>query len=304
MGQVSTQIIVATITGITGLFAPVVKEAFEARQRHRAVLQDLELLATLPLNSPQRGALQEWIDAQVRRYIQTESEHKRSWFEVVVGLLFLIPGGLLAWTIKHIGGWAWTLTPFAGFLLLFGLVGLVQGLQKKQRDQKGHAIKEEDKLKHTRVGLPEDKYLQRIGEIAYAASYIEWTLLGDIPRLQDRLPDDFCLEKLESKTTGSIAKAAQEAAKQCQDGEVRAYLEVMGKALSTMAEIRNDVLHARPATYDTTSGTQRLFRAKVDTTRKPTGERIWIDEKWLDEQVDRINQALDDIEAVRPPFKK
>lgn len=129
--------------------------------------------------------------------------------------------------------------------------------------------KEEDKLKHTRVGLPEDKYLQRIGEIAYAASYIEWTLLGDIPRLQDRLPDDFCLEKLESKTTGSIAKAAQEAAKQCQDGEVRAYLEVMGKALSTMAEIRNDVLHARPATYDTTSGTQRLFRAKVDTTRKP-----------------------------------
>ena len=53
MGQVSTQIIVATITGITGLFAPVVKEAFEARQRHRAVLQDLELLATLPLNSPQ-----------------------------------------------------------------------------------------------------------------------------------------------------------------------------------------------------------------------------------------------------------
>lgn len=294
MGQVSTQIIVATITGITGLFAPVVKEAFDARQRHRAVLQDLELLATLPLNSPQRGALQEWIDAQVRRYIQIESEHKRSWFEVVVGLLFLVPGGWLAWT----------LTPFAGFLLLFGLVGLVQGLQKKQRDQKGHAIKEEDKLKHTRVGLPEDKYLQRIGEIAYAASYIEWTLLGDIPRLQDRLPDDFCLEKLESKTTGSIAKAAQEAAKQCQDGEVRAYLEVMGKALSTMAEIRNDVLHARPATYDTTSGTQRLFRAKVDTTRKPTGERIWIDEKWLDEQVDRINQALDDIEAVRPPFKK
>ena len=71
-----------------------------------------------------------------------------------------------------------------------------------------------------------------------------------------------------------------------------------------MAEIRNDVLHARPATYDTTSGTQRLFRAKVDTTRKPTGERIWIDEKWLDEQVDLINQALDDIEAVRPPFKK
>lgn len=37
----------------------------------------------------------------------------------------------------------------------------------------------------SRVALPEDTYLARIGEVAYAVSSMEWTLLGDLHRLAD-----------------------------------------------------------------------------------------------------------------------
>lgn len=159
-------------------------------------------------------------------------------------------------------------------------------------------------MKHTRIALPEVEYLQRIGEIAYTASYIEWTLLGDIPRLKDRLPDSFCLDTLEPKTTGGIAKQAEAAASQCRDNAVRSYLEVMGRALSAIAGIRNDVLHARPATDDTKGrNQQRLYRVKVDPKLKLTKDRFWINDDWLDTQVDTINEILDQINAVRPPFE-
>ena len=157
--------------------------------------------------------------------------------------------------------------------------------------------------KRTRVALSEPAYLQRISEIAYVASSIEWTILGDINRLKDRLPENFCLDKLESQTTGSIAKEVREAAKQCQDREVRTYLEAMGEAFSLMASIRNNVLHTRPATRHSEGvEQQRLSRAEVGLERKLTGKRFWIDDAWFDDQVDQINHALDNINAVRPRF--
>ncbi|MDP9890570.1 hypothetical protein [Pseudarthrobacter enclensis] len=45
-------------------------------------------------------------------------------------------------------------------------------------------------MERSLVALPEQTYLARIGEVAYTVSSIEWTILGDLHRLADRLPDD------------------------------------------------------------------------------------------------------------------
>lgn len=60
-------------------------------------------------------------------------------------------------------------------------------------------------MKHTSVALPESEYLQRVGEVAYATAYLEWTLLGNLNCLSDRLPDKFSLDVLEQKTMGRIS---------------------------------------------------------------------------------------------------
>lgn len=64
----------------------------------------------------------------------------------------------------------------------------------------------------SRVALPEDAYLARIGEVAYTVSYMEWTLLGDLHRLEDQLPESLTLASLEPLTTGQIAARVRSAA--------------------------------------------------------------------------------------------
>lgn len=128
---------------------------------------------------------------------------------------------------------------------------------------------------------------------------VEWTLLGDINRLKSRLPDGFCLERLEPLTTGGIAHEAKNAAEKCDDAEVRNYLAAAARALETISKVRNDVLHARPAT--TEDGKQRLNRAVIEKG-KPASERFWIDDQWLDSQISLINEHIDLVEGNRLPF--
>ena len=150
-------------------------------------------------------------------------------------------------------------------------------------------------MKHTSVALPESEYLQRVGEVAYAASYLEWTLLGDLNRLSDRLPDDFSLDALEQKTMGRISSMTKQAAEQCGDPEIRCYLETTARALDVVKNVRNDVLHAHPATMSP-DGKQRLYRLGAN------GRRFWIDDEWLDRKMEEVDQAIKDVNAVRPPL--
>jgi len=151
-------------------------------------------------------------------------------------------------------------------------------------------------MKHASVALPESEYLQRVGEVAYAASYLEWTLLGDLNRLSDRLPDDFSLDALEPKTMGGgISGMTKQAAEQCGDPEIRCYLETTARALDVVKIVRNDVLHAHPATMSP-DGTQRLYRIGNN------GQRFWIDDEWLDRKMEEVDQAIKDVNAARPPF--
>ena len=156
-------------------------------------------------------------------------------------------------------------------------------------------------MSNLRVSLPDSEYLQQIGEIAYTTSSLEWTLLGDIFRLKEYLSSNFSLENLEGLTTGQIARKAMEEAEKIDEDQIALYLSTVGKALKEAAEIRNDTLHSRPATD--TEGKQRLQRSEIGSDHKPTDERFWIDDNWLEQKKGVLNKAFDAVNQVRPSFK-
>lgn len=151
----------------------------------------------------------------------------------------------------------------------------------------------------SRVALPEQEYLARIGEVAYTVSSMEWTILGDLRRLSDRLPDDLVLSRLEPKMTSGIAGEVKKAAKACDDEPIKDYLTAVYRALFKAAEIRSDVLHARPATHPDEG--QRLNRSET-RDRKTTGKRFWIDDEWFDSAITILNEQLSAVSRVRPPL--
>lgn len=154
-------------------------------------------------------------------------------------------------------------------------------------------------MERSRVALPEDDYLARIGEVAYTVSSLEWTILGDLHRLADQLPEGLTLEKLEPLMTSGIAGAVREAAKAADQGPIKDYLTEVYKALYVASEIRNDVLHARPATHRYQG--QRLNRSETRNGRT-TGQRFWIDDEWFDSVISRLNEKLSAIGRVRLAF--
>lgn len=160
-------------------------------------------------------------------------------------------------------------------------------------------VEQSKRRTRTRVALPDDDYLIRIGEVAYSVSSLEWTLLGDLHRLSVRLPKGFTLKELEPLTTGTIAARTRRAAEDTEDSEIKAYLAAAADALTTVSTLRNNMLHARPATRPVQD--QRLNRAEV-LKRQTTGKRFWIDDEWFDRAIMALNAELDAVNAVRPPF--
>jgi hypothetical protein len=152
-------------------------------------------------------------------------------------------------------------------------------------------------VERSRAALPEQQYLARIGELAYAVSSLEWTILGDLHRLADRLPEDLTLDRLEPLMTSGIAGAVKKAAKAADDGPIMDYLTQVYRALYAAAEIRSDVLHARPATHPHQG--QRLSRSETRNGRT-TGKRFWIDDEWFDSAISRLNENLSAVSRVRP----
>ena len=149
------------------------------------------------------------------------------------------------------------------------------------------------------VALPDQRYLARIGEVAYTVSSMEWTILGDLQRLADRLPEGLLLNRLEPMMTASIASAVKDASQGASDTEIKEYLTEVYRALFTAAEIRNNVLHARPATHPEQN--QRLSRAET-RDKQTTGRRFWIDDEWFNASITRLNEKLSAVESVRPPL--
>lgn len=154
-------------------------------------------------------------------------------------------------------------------------------------------------MERSRVALPEQQYLARIGEVAYTVSSMEWTILGDLHHLADRLPDDLVLDKLEPMMTSGIASAVKNAAKATIDRPIKDYLTEVYRALYVAAEIRSDVLHARPATHPDQG--QRLNRAETRNSQT-TGNRFWIDDEWFDAAILKLNERISAVGRARPPL--
>lgn len=150
-----------------------------------------------------------------------------------------------------------------------------------------------------RVALPEDDYLTLIGQVAYMVSSLEWTILGDLPGLSQHLPADLTATALAGKSTGQIAGALTKAANDISDADVRTYVEEAGRVLGEAAEMRNDMLHARPATI---GDDQRLYRWKPGDWRGP-GRAFVIDVAWLNRTVDELSKASTALGNVRPLHK-
>lgn len=146
----------------------------------------------------------------------------------------------------------------------------------------------------TRVASPGDPYLNRIGELAYVVTSLEGLLIFDIPRLAATLPvGALDIAELQALPAGSIAGRFTAAAPAATDPRTRTYFEVGGASLGRAARIRNDVLHARPATI---GGEQRLYRVRKD------GVAFNVDDEWLDQALGQLQAELDAVNAVRPSF--
>lgn len=139
-----------------------------------------------------------------------------------------------------------------------------------------------------RIALPEPQYLESIGRYAYAVSSLEWSILGGIPHLEG-LPAALTVDVLAPKTTGGIGHALLRHAPDVNDSATREWLEAGGRALVELAETRNALLHARPATVE---GKQRLFRWLPGTAFAITDE-------WLAAQERNFEALADQVRRLR-----
>ena len=142
------------------------------------------------------------------------------------------------------------------------------------------------------VALPERPYLELVGRLAYTVASLEWTLLGDVSRLEAREPELPDVGALATKSSGRIASELASVATDATNADVQGYYAEGAKALTRAAEIRNHVLHARPATVD---GKQRLYR----WTERP-GEQFVITTEWLEAAIAELSALIRGVDALRP----
>ena len=137
----------------------------------------------------------------------------------------------------------------------------------------------------TIVPLPPEDYIYNLGVIAYSIGYLEWGLLGDLVKHDDKLPDKLKSSYLVSQSTGQIADLLineKHLSLVC-DEDLRNRMREFGNILKTIVKTRNSVMHARPATFP--NGEQGLYR----WTKK---EQMMIDDSLLEELNDDIQEAI------------
>jgi hypothetical protein len=147
----------------------------------------------------------------------------------------------------------------------------------------------------TRVPLPDDDYLARIGQLVYMVGYLEWGVLGDLSALGQ--PGGLTVEDLAGKPTGGIASKLTEAAKKINDPDIQRFIATAGEALADLAGRRNGVIHARPATGP--DGHPTLYRWTAGP--KPAAEAYIVDRPLLDlliADTDSWNARVSDLRTA------
>lgn len=146
------------------------------------------------------------------------------------------------------------------------------------------------------VPFPHDGYMRLLAEALYAVAYLEWAVLGDLPRLSDP-PPELSVEGLSRLPMGPVAGAVRHAARRASDSGERAWLEAAADAMEAVVENRNRVVHAHPASL---GDAQMLFRWAAATATKPQ-EAHAITTEHLENLRDLAYEHLGRINAARLP---
>jgi len=136
----------------------------------------------------------------------------------------------------------------------------------------------------TRIPLPSEAYIYNIGLIAYSIGYLEWQVLGDLLGQKD-IPNEYKVNNLSTKSTGQIATLflREDLLNKVLNDKLRTRIKQFGEKLKDIADKKNHILHARPATIN---GEQRFYR----WTPK---YQIEINENYLEEMKNDIECLMD-----------
>jgi hypothetical protein len=128
---------------VAGLGIPVavlriVRELSRTSARER-LLQDIEIRNALPPDSEAQKIFDNHVCLQARAICEAASG-RRDPLGIVVAVTFFALGIGGGWVVVTGGGWWWLASPVVGGLLLFGVVGFVETVSKKERDERGNAV--------------------------------------------------------------------------------------------------------------------------------------------------------------------
>lgn len=143
---------------------------------------------------------------------------------------------------------------------------------------------------HTRI--PHDRdYVARLGAAVYAFAYLEWRLLTIIRMLDPAMGH----RETEWRTSGQVAHALRAA---LATADIPQELEQgIGERFAALVEIRNDIIHAHPATHPEQG--QRL------DTWAPRRRRFgWVDDELLSAFIHDVESVSRDANTLRESLRQ
>jgi hypothetical protein len=135
----------------------------------------------------------------------------------------------------------------------------------------------------------DEAYIAKLGHFIYVVSYLEWCVLGDLTHLQG-LPSELDVSRLAGKTTGDIGRTIGSHLAKAGDPDLRLWLDAAARNLTEVADLRNHVLHARPATVDER---QVLYRWR------PPHDAFPITDLWLSEHTAEVETRITEQNTLR-----
>lgn len=148
------------------------------------------------------------------------------------------------------------------------------------------------------MSLPEPAYLQKLGEVVYRVSGIEWLVLSDLNGLNPPL-SGFDIGALSGKTTRQIADLLRTVELSDQPEQVANFVAESIAYLTEISHDRNHLLHARPATEVLQDGAsnQRLYRWRMNDAQS---DAFFVTDAWVEGLIERLDQIIHNLTAIRP----
>ena len=138
--QLAISIVAAVATAIATLGGLWIRYREQVDGTAARIKTDLEIHKELPDKSSSKDELLKDIDKRVVTMLTDRSTRQRSAMNVGIGVFFAIPAAWLTFIALSNRGW-WLIALLPGlFCLAFALFGVIDGLQKVERDARGNRL--------------------------------------------------------------------------------------------------------------------------------------------------------------------